>query len=419
MIKKLRQKFIMITMSSLIAVLLLIITVINIFNIYQNTSSVDNIARIILENNGQFPKNNLRPNEKPKEDIPGEGFLKGGMHNKNELPFTTRFFTVTVDNNGNIQKYNLDNIASVSKYDLEDYVKAAQGGIFQSGIYHSYRYICEERTEGTMIVFVEASRELSQILSVFFITVIVGIITVIIVLIPVLVLSSKAIRPISETYEKQKSFITDVSHELKTPLTVIAANTEIIELTYGKNEWTDGVLRQTDKMRSLIQKMIELTRLDEENLLLTKQDFNIGDAVYDTAKSFEGVAKSKNLQLNIYADDILYSGDESSIRQLTAILVDNAVKYCESNGEIEVSVKKHSKGINKEKILISVSNGYNNGKELDTDKIFERFYRSDKSRSETAGYGLGLPIAKAIVEKHNGSINAKIINGKIEFSVIL
>lgn len=157
------------------------------------------------------------------------------------------------------------------------------------------------------------------------------------VFILVCIFSSRAVKPIAESYQKQKRFITDASHELKTPLTIIDANTEVIELTTGENEWTISTRNQVKRLASLTEKLVMLSRMDEENTTLERQNFCISDAVYDTAEPFLSVAKSKGKTFDIdVTGDIYYTGDEKYIRQLISLLLDNAMKYSSENGIIKL-----------------------------------------------------------------------------------
>ena len=227
--------------------------------------------------------------------------------------------------------------------------------------------------------------------------------------------SKRAIKPIAESYEKQKQFITDASHELKTPLTIISANSEILAMTYGEDEWVEVIEKQAQRMRDLVNSLVVLTKMDEESQSVIYDEFNISDATYDTAMAFDGLCKNNEVDLLIDVNpNIKFKGDESAIRQLISILIDNAVKYCDNNGQIHVNLKKEKQ------VLLSISNTYNDVNKIELDKLFERFYRVDKARTRNGSYGLGLSIARAIVERHRGNIKVKNIdNNIIEFEIKL
>lgn len=426
MIRKLRRKFIQITMTSVFAVLFLIIAAINGVNIYQNNKSTDSITQMLFENDGAFrkdaltPETNLpaadmsRPQPPQKEDNFSDRF-----HNRKELPFSTRFFTIRLDFSREILSYDLSSIASVNPADLDGFAETILDRGKQVGWVQTYRYRLEETNNGYFIIVMEATMMRSSILSVLAITLTVGLFAFLIVFALVALFSKRAILPISETYDKQRQFITDASHELKTPLTVIAANTEILSLTYGENEWCEGILRQSGHMRSLINQMIQMSKLDEGKQTLVFENFNLSDAVYDTALSFSSVAAARNLTLETdIAPEIFFCGNETALRQVVAILTDNAVKYCDEKGRILVSLKQTSGNFGREKLSLCVRNTFCGAAALNTGKLFERFYRADQAHTAGNSYGLGLSIAKSIVEHHRGKIEAVNVNGEeIAFSI--
>ena len=229
---------------------------------------------------------------------------------------------------------------------------------------------------------------------------------------------SKAVtKPMAESYEKQKRFITDASHEIKTPLTIIDANTEILEMTHGENEWTESIRKQIGRLTSLTEKLVFLSRMDEENSKLEMEVFNISDAITDTAMPFKAVAaaKGKTLEINVLSD-ISYCGNETTIRQIVSLLLDNAVKYSSENSLIKVDFCVSGKS----KVL-TVWNSVDKIEQGKLDYLFERFYRIDKSRnSKTGGFGIGLSVVQAIVTAHKGKISAKSEDGKsITFVITL
>ena len=263
--------------------------------------------------------------------------------------------------------------------------------------------------------------------------------------------SGKILKPVSESYEKQKRFITDASHEIKTPLTIIDANTEVIEMMEGENEWTNSTRKQVARLTSLTEKLVFLSRMDEEATKLEMLEFSLSDAILDTAEPFKAVARTKGKKLTIdVTDKILYTGDEKTIRQLVSILLDNAMKYsgCSNASfeksninktnlnkttqtqndcvttinpapEIEISMKPS--GRNR---IITVWNTVDetaNIKKGRQDMLFERFYRTDTSHnSKTGGFGIGLSAAYAIVKAHKGKITAESKDGRsIKFTIVL
>lgn len=236
MINKLRFRFIRITMIAILIVLTLIITTINIVNFRRNTQTLDAITQRLTKNQLSV-LNQQSENTKHFFDFTGFNLGKSFFsQNEKELPYTIRFFSMHTDKNKNLIRYNLRQIVSVNETDLE----TIKEKIFQKkesvGWYHSYRYRVSETDSGYLLIVLEASSTLSSMLYVLFLTLVVGAISVLLLFIIITIFSKRAIQPIVDAYAKQKQFITDASHELKTPLTVISANAEILSLSYGENE---------------------------------------------------------------------------------------------------------------------------------------------------------------------------------------
>ena len=241
------------------------------------------------------------------------------------------------------------------------------------------------------------------------ITVIVGLISVIVLSAVAFYLSGLIVKPIQETFDKQKQFISDASHELKTPLTVISANADVLEGEIGDNKWLNYIQDQADRMNVLVNDLLSLTRLENSNTQFIQTEFDLSRAIVNTALPFECKAfeTNKNFVLNI-EDDIKITGSEQHIKQMAAIFIDNALKYSKDGGTVRVSLTKEN-----DKTVFYVYNTGSGVKEEDKDKIFERFYRSDESRNRaTGGYGLGLAIAKSIIDKHKFKVNVENVEGK-------
>ncbi|MBQ8427530.1 MAG: hypothetical protein IJX16_07230 [Clostridia bacterium] len=229
-------------------------------------------------------------------------------------------------------------------------------------------------------------------------------------------LSFKVFAPIKEAFYKQKQFVSNASHELKTPLTIISANTDV--LRQGEdNQWLANIKTQTTRMNDLVADMLSLAKIDEGSVNLNKEKFNLSQIVIGSALPFDAVAfeKGKNLLLEVESD-IQYLGDIQSVKKMVSILLDNAVKHAERGGDILVTLKKESN-----KIVLSVFNTGSYIPDNQANKIFERFYRGDDSRSrDSGGSGLGLSIAKSIADMNKWKISAiSKFNESIIITVIL
>lgn len=394
MIYKLRKKFVMITAVSVGIVFALIFGGIYFISRSQLNHSLDMLADVIAMNDGVFPDLDRRENPVPPGGFPQNQFLTP------ETRFSTRFFTVWVDDNGNVLQENIEHISSVSEDEARDYAKRTLNMGRERGWISAYRYKVSETEYGRLVVFVngEMNKTMTNRLlyTVFF--VLAG--SFILILLLILFISKKAVKPAAESYEKQKQFVTDANHELKTPLTLILSNVDIVESELGKNEWLDDIRSEGERMGALINQLVALSRMDEDNSNLTMAEFNLSEVASDTVSEFAGLAaeKQKNL-ITAIQPSIRYHGDEGLIRRLLCILLDNAIKYCDLNGVIQVSI--YTKG---RYPIITVENSYRNVENEELNRFFDRFYRADKARTFNGGFGIGLSIAKGIARKHRGDI---------------
>ncbi len=219
----------------------------------------------------------------------------------------------------------------------------------------------------------------------------------------VVLVSFSIFKPIKEAFHKQKQFISNASHELKTPLAIISANAEVLK-TNGSNAWIDNINSQTERMEHLISDLLTLAKMDEEKMPLSIVNFNLSEVIINNSLAFDAVAFEKGKTLNLFVQpDVQYKGDVHSVINIVNILVDNAVKHAQSGGEINVYFKKENG-----KISLTVYNTGSDVPETEQDKVFERFYRGDSSRSrESGGSGLGLSIAKSIAINNKWKISAK------------
>ena len=225
--------------------------------------------------------------------------------------------------------------------------------------------------------------------------------------------SGNLIKPFVENDERQKRFITNASHELKTPLAVISANTEMTEALSGKTKWTDSTRRQTARLKTLIEELVVLSRM-EEMKETNLQEINYSVLVSEAAESFRAVAENEGKTFTARIEpDLLVRGDQRGLQQLTSVLLDNAVKYCDDAGSVDVSLQMRGR---KKGAILQVSNTYADGKDVDYDRFFERFYRQDESHnSGKAGFGIGLSMAQELVHHMNGSLKVSYAGDTITF----
>lgn len=437
MINTLRRRFIVVTMISVFVVLFVIMGAINITNYMNVVSNAEKTISLIRENGGTFPKPEFEggPGTAQEGEVRPEGgsegtvmgpppfFGRGDRSMDLEAPFNTRYFTVTLDDSGSVTASDTEHIAAVSSQQAEELagelwkgegkLEADQNGF--EGIYRYTSYLTDDG--GRSYIFLDCYRELISVHNFLAVSSGVALLGMLLVLIMVVTLSRRAVKPVAESYEKQKSFITNASHEIKTPLAIIEANVDVMEMMDGETEWTRSTRNQIRRLSSLTEKLVFLSRMDEENTRLPFKEFDLAEAVRETAGSFEGVAESRGKTLRISApQNCRYNGNEETIRQVVSLLVDNAMKYSDEGAEILVSLTKQGN-----KSVIRVENTVDHIDNGNLDVLFERFYRPDESRStETGGHGIGLSVVRAIVEAHRGRVSAEGRDGKrIIFTVML
>ena len=311
------------------------------------------------------------------------------------------------DHNGNYlaKLYN----ESIDADTAQDYITAIRSKGIDTGMYRSYQYYQADKDNGTLMVFTDKSYEINMLRQLKRTTVIIGSIALIFLSVLAYFLSKKSIQPIKIAFNKQKQFVSDASHELKTPLTVISTNADVLTGEIGDNKWLNYIKSQTDRMSVLVNDLLNLTRLENNTDDLENKYFNMSKAIINTALPFECRAFDSNKKFEVNVDeDVMLCASEKHIKQMAAIFIDNALKYSNDGGTIRVSLQKVG-----DRKIFSVFNTGQGIKEEEKEKIFERFYRSDESRNRaTGGYGLGLAIAKSIIDKHKFKLHVLNQPGK-------
>ena len=407
MIGSLRRKFISISMISIFIVFSCIFISLMVFTKIQTNRSVDMLVDTISSNDGVFPKfdssKQRMPVQMPYSDVITE-----------ETQFSTRFFSVWLDDEKQIVNTNMDSVSTITEQDVEDYTDKVLKRGKERGWIGDYRYRIMDTENGTTVVFVNGNTYNNTSNRLLFTALLVLLGSASLILILTIVVSKRAVRPVAESYEKQRQFITDANHELKTPLTLILSNLDIVESELGKNEWLDDIRSEGERMGLLINQLVTLSRMDESTDSVMREEFNLSSAVADTVSEFESLAEERGHTLtSSISPSVYYYGDESLIRRLTAILLDNAIKYCDAGGNIQLSLtcRRHQ--------VLTVENTYQDVDKLELNRLFDRFYRADKARTFSGSFGIGLSIAQSIVKSHKGNIAAYKKSGIIGFRVEL
>lgn len=285
------------------------------------------------------------------------------------------------------------------------------------GSIDDYIYLVRILKSGnTVYIFVNNKEALQNSKQFFIVSIFIFLLSVIVFTIISYYLSRWMIKPSEKAIKNQKIFVANISHDLKTPITIIRANADLIENEVKNKKSIKYIQQETEKLNHLVNEMLTLTRIDNTISKENFKSFNFGDSLFDVVLPFESIAYEKGIRFNINIDEVTdYFGDESNIQKLAEILIDNAMSYTAKGGIVDVDAYENSKAV-----TLSVTN---TGEPISDEKkveIFDRFYRESKSRERTGNhYGLGLSIANTIVKKHNGKITVESKNGKNTFTVIL
>lgn len=422
MIKRLRRKLIAACMLSLTIVLLVILGGVNLMSYQKVVADADTVLAVLEANDGVFPQNHMGQDGKKDSGLsPSAGLEpKRGLFDQRaispETPYESRFFTVLLGEDGQVLETDTGQIAAVDGEDAAAYAQNVLRSGKSSGFWGNYRYLLSETQAGSRVIFLDCGRSLSSFRTTLLASVALSVFGLGAVLVLLLILSSRIVRPMAESYEKQKQFITDAGHELKTPMTIISADADLAEMECGENQWLTDIRRQAQRLTGLTNDLIYLSRMEEEQPKLQPIEFPLSDMVEEMAQSFAAPAQSQGKELAVSVQPMVsYTGDEKALRQLISILLDNALKYSPTPGKLAVRLEKQGRNL-----VLTVSN--TTAQPMEQDKLphlFDRFYRTDQSRnSQTGGYGLGLSIAKSIVLVHKGKIRAESPDGN-SLSVIV
>lgn len=402
MFKQLRNKFLILNLVTISVMMLMAFTAIYLMTYNNVRRDIDMELRKISE-----PIH--RPNEIPKQGPPLERSLS---------------FTLTTDSSGDIT-------SSFSIFDMDkEFYEAAKeealsqnkdtGNFKMEGYY--WTFMKRPSPEGYRIVFLDITSRQAILTNLIYTFLIAALAMIIVIFFISRSFANRSIKPIKEAFDKQKQFIADASHELKTPLAVINTNVDVL-LSNGEDninsqsKWLYYIKSEVERMSKLTNDLLYLARLDRSDAKMLFSVIDMSETVQDVILTMEAVIYENNIALNYEIEPGLKTyGNSEQIKQVVMILLDNALKYTDSKGNIDVNLKQ-----NNNSVVLSVANTGEGIPDEYVDKIFDRFYRIDKSRSrKSGGYGLGLSIARAIVEQHEGRIWAKsILNEKTTFSVEL
>ncbi|MBQ7583302.1 MAG: HAMP domain-containing histidine kinase [Lachnospiraceae bacterium] len=443
MVKKLQYRFIAITTLAITVVMIVLLVVLNMYNYGATYNEAYRILRFIADNEGEIgnPEKEVRigrvtDDDENKKDPPvpadpdSESVIRNMFNGSATLDLTgetsymIRYYSVIFDKDKNVESVNIQHIASfdeeaAAEQATELLSRAIHHGHFTDGS-HIYTYI-NRRTEnkGRIVVVMDSTRDVADATSVIRRSFLLGVFCLVVFAVIIVFLSRKAIAPVMRNMENQKAFITNAGHELKTPLAVIKADTEVLEMSAGANEWTKSISNQVDRLTVLVGNLITLAKMGE----LDKEDFSdvdFSECVKTSVDNYRVVIENqgKKLETDI-ADKVRVRGIRDGLTETVNILLDNAQKYCDEKGIIRVELIRTRKNSGAKLV---VSNDYAEGRDVDYTKFFDRFYRGDTSHNtgdaRNSGYGIGLSMAEGFVEEFNGKIAADYRDGRISFTII-
>lgn len=398
MIRKLKRKFIVLALTALFVLLAFIVIGMNLLNYRSVVKEADATLFLLSMNRGAFPEGGgMRPDWLPKDMSP-------------ETPYESRFFSVLVDGSGQIVRTDTSRIFAVDESIAIRYANEVLEGGGGSGFVNEFRYTSFKEGEFTRITFLDCGRKLDLFWNFVIFSVLMALAGYVVTALVICFVAGRFVRPVAESYDRQKRFITDAGHEIKTPLTIIRANVDLLQMDLGEeNESLEDIRQQSERLSGLTNDLVYLAKIEESQGTLPMVEFPVSEVVSDTALPFRTLAQSQKKELDCTIQPLLsMKGNDKAVSRLVSILLDNAIKYSPEESTVSLTLEKQGRHLQ-----LSVRNqSVVPIRQEDLKHVFERFYRMDSSRnSETGGHGIGLSMAQAIVEDHGGNIRASSPDG--------
>lgn len=406
-VRSLRRRFIIASALAVLLVMGLVLGLVSGYNYRATYRDLYRMTDFIASHNGVLPE---------------EGEEEADFTFTQETPFQLRYFSVWLDEAGNVTDMNLDHIHAISEEEARLHARAAvllrrrHSHFVDDGLHYCYSRMDLEGG-GSVISFMDCTGSMEAAVYVIQRAMMLGFFCLIFFILILYRFSSFAIRPAVRNMMVQKQFVTNAGHELKTPLTIISANTEVMEMMYGESEWTKSTLSQIERMKVLIERLTSLAKLQEQEEILL-EDVDASFLAREAVSAFSGVMQSKGLAFESEIEDgVMIRAEKNGIQELLNILLDNAAKYCDEGGTVRLALSSRIRGTG---LHLTVSNSYAEGQGEDFSMYFERFYRADASHnSQKSGYGIGLAMARSLAERYKGRISASWKNGDVSFTVLL
>lgn len=417
-IHRLRRKFLFLAFIAVVLILAGALGLINTITYMKMRGEVDTLLDVIVQNDGVLPVH--QPGTSTQSWLSDPEWF----NDTPEFAHQTRYFSVVMDGKGKIQRLNLSNISAFTELqalEIASRLAETNASLPVRGMFKnkraSYAYEVSGRDAGgKLVVVMDCTRDVGAVEAFSRYSLRFGLVCVILYLLVLGFLSNYAIRPFVENMESQKRFITNAGHELKTPVAIISANAEALELISGKSQWTDNILVQVKRVTRLINELIMLARMGEKNQKQLKlEPVDVSQCFTDAVHSFAPLVENEKKKLESQIPEgIEAESDPKYLYEIFTIFMDNAAKYCDDGGTIRAVLEPHGK----KGFRALVSNDYKNGAGQDYTHFFERFYRGDESHnSQKAGYGIGLSMAQEATRLLGGKIQVEYRDGVITFGV--
>ena len=397
MFKQLQKSFVKSAMLSFTAVLLVVLVAVNVVNYRQTVNQVDRLGTMLVNNDGTFPdapEGGMAPKEHPEHGMPK------GMEFRKDDQMATRYAVVRVAN-GTVQSVDRTHLVSLDEEALKELGLRIAQGTSTKGWEGSLRYQVAKTDAGTMVVLVDANKETQQVSRLMMVTGAVFVLCLAVVYVLVRLVSKRAIRPFVENVERQQQFIANASHEIKTPLAVLSANTDLLEMMGTEAKFVDSNKRQIKRLNSLVEQMLILSRYDEGEAATTKEEVDLVAVTKAIVEEILPVLNEKGLRVEFTGEaQTIITTNKSAMTELVRILLDNAMKYTVGEPVITIESKRTQ---------LAIGNATEPMTKEQVSQIFDRFYRVDSSRNRTTGgSGLGLSIAQKIAETNNVQLTAEL-----------
>ncbi|MDO5732609.1 MAG: HAMP domain-containing sensor histidine kinase [Eubacteriales bacterium] len=403
MLKEIHLKIWAVSMLSVFLVLMTVLIAVYELNHHKMMEIADYTLSYLAEHQGSFPKD-MDKEESPDEVEKQRAAILAYLKEAPELPFESRFFVVEIGSDGICLSAQVGRIAAVNEVEAIQLAAEAIKSDHNSGTIRRFRYVIRSEEGFKRVIFLDISRSLWTLNNFRRQSFFVASFSLLAILILSYLFSRWAMRPIAAVEVQQKAFVSNAGHELKTPLSVIEADIYLLEAELGNNEWLDDLKLQTSRLRRLTQQLIFLSRSEEVRLEAERQPIDFIPLINDLLKHFKALSEleGKRLEFHSELESATILGETGLLEELCIILIDNAFKYGAPERPIEVRVLEAPR----HHLILEVENHLPEAVQIEVEKLFRRFQRGNAARTTDGSFGLGLAIAEAIVQRHDGNIEA-------------